>query len=126
MAAPIKSEEGRGLNRKKNLRVSEPGALVIEHAEPKNSGESETISCETEIMQNIHFNENRLSLSLCLSLTLSIRLSLPLSLSRFLSLRCVHLRGVEHGGRRHEEHLSVCELCWLVVRGGDPLEGRAP
>ncbi|XP_027131344.1 LOW QUALITY PROTEIN: leucine-rich repeat neuronal protein 1 [Larimichthys crocea] len=38
MAAPIISEEGRGLSRKKKHRVSEPGALVIEHAEPSDAG----------------------------------------------------------------------------------------
>ncbi|XP_070823996.1 leucine-rich repeat neuronal protein 1 [Chaetodon trifascialis] len=41
MAAPIISEEGRGLSRKKKKkkhRVSEPGALVIEHAEPSDAG----------------------------------------------------------------------------------------
>ncbi|KAM8754664.1 leucine-rich repeat neuronal protein 1 [Acanthopagrus schlegelii] len=39
MAAPIVSEEGRGLTRKKKKhRVSEPGALVIEHAEPSDAG----------------------------------------------------------------------------------------
>lgn len=40
MAAPIVSEEGRGLTRKKKKhRVSEPGALVIEHAEPSDAGQ---------------------------------------------------------------------------------------
>ena len=40
MAAPIISEEGRGLSRKKKKhRVSEPGALVIEHAEPSDTGQ---------------------------------------------------------------------------------------
>lgn len=41
MAAPIISEEGRGLNRKKKKkpRVSEPGALVIEHAEASDAGQ---------------------------------------------------------------------------------------
>ncbi|KAM9350658.1 leucine-rich repeat neuronal protein 1 [Symphorus nematophorus] len=39
MAAPIISEEGRGLSRKKKKhRLSEPGALVIEHAEPSDAG----------------------------------------------------------------------------------------
>ncbi|KAM6928862.1 leucine-rich repeat neuronal protein 1 [Lycodopsis pacificus] len=41
VAAPIVSEEGRGLSRrkkKKKHRVSEPGALVIEHAEPSDAG----------------------------------------------------------------------------------------
>ncbi|XP_053174081.1 leucine-rich repeat neuronal protein 1 [Scomber japonicus] len=39
VAAPIISEEGRGLSRKKKKhRVSEPGALVIEHAEPSDAG----------------------------------------------------------------------------------------
>ncbi|XP_056278158.1 leucine-rich repeat neuronal protein 1 isoform X2 [Pseudoliparis swirei] len=40
MAAPIVSEEGRGLSirKKKKHRVSEPGALVIEHAEPSDAG----------------------------------------------------------------------------------------
>ncbi|XP_037627426.1 leucine-rich repeat neuronal protein 1 [Sebastes umbrosus] len=39
VAAPIISEEGRGLSRrKKKHRVSEPGALVIEHAEPSDAG----------------------------------------------------------------------------------------
>ncbi|XP_041655000.1 leucine-rich repeat neuronal protein 1 [Cheilinus undulatus] len=39
VAAPIISEEGRGLSRKKKKhRMSEPGALVIEHAEPSDAG----------------------------------------------------------------------------------------
>uniref|UniRef100_UPI0037E99CBB leucine-rich repeat neuronal protein 1 n=1 Tax=Semicossyphus pulcher TaxID=241346 RepID=UPI0037E99CBB len=39
MAAPIISEEGRGPSRKKKKhRMSEPGALVIEHAEPSDAG----------------------------------------------------------------------------------------
>ncbi|XP_069572713.1 leucine-rich repeat neuronal protein 1 [Brachyistius frenatus] len=43
VAAPIISEEGRGLSsssrrKKKKHRVSEPGALVIEHAEPSDAG----------------------------------------------------------------------------------------
>uniref|UniRef100_A0A672HYM7 Si:ch211-180f4.1 n=1 Tax=Salarias fasciatus TaxID=181472 RepID=A0A672HYM7_SALFA len=39
VAAPMISEEGRGLSRrKKKHRVSEPGALVIEHAEPSDTG----------------------------------------------------------------------------------------
>ncbi|CAJ1085651.1 Hypothetical predicted protein [Xyrichtys novacula] len=40
VAAPIISEQGRGLSRKKKKkhRMSEPGALVIEHAEPSDSG----------------------------------------------------------------------------------------
>ncbi|KAI3357038.1 hypothetical protein L3Q82_003673 [Scortum barcoo] len=39
VAVPVISEEGRGLNRKKKKhRVSEPGALVIEHAEPLDAG----------------------------------------------------------------------------------------
>ncbi|KAM6982527.1 leucine-rich repeat neuronal protein 1 isoform 1-T2 [Tautogolabrus adspersus] len=39
VAAPIISEEGRGLKRKKKKhRMSEPGALVIEHAEPSDAG----------------------------------------------------------------------------------------
>ncbi|XP_068200029.1 leucine-rich repeat neuronal protein 1 [Antennarius striatus] len=38
MAAPIISEEGQGLDRKRKLRVSEPGVLVIEHAEPSDAG----------------------------------------------------------------------------------------
>ncbi|XP_040921715.1 leucine-rich repeat neuronal protein 1 [Toxotes jaculatrix] len=39
VAAPIISEEGRGLNRKKKKhRVSDPGALVIEHAELSDAG----------------------------------------------------------------------------------------
>uniref|UniRef100_A0A3Q3AUL9 Si:ch211-180f4.1 n=1 Tax=Kryptolebias marmoratus TaxID=37003 RepID=A0A3Q3AUL9_KRYMA len=39
MAAPIISEEGRGLDRKKKKhRLTEPGALVIEHAEPSDAG----------------------------------------------------------------------------------------
>ncbi|XP_045898147.1 leucine-rich repeat neuronal protein 1-like, partial [Micropterus dolomieu] len=39
VAAPIISGEGRGLIRKKKKhRVSEPGALVIEHAEPSDAG----------------------------------------------------------------------------------------
>lgn len=43
MAAPIISEEGRGLSRKKTKhRMSEPGALVIEHAEPSDAGQSQT------------------------------------------------------------------------------------
>lgn len=41
MVAPIISEEGRGLIRKKKKhRVSEPGALVIEHAELSDTGQS--------------------------------------------------------------------------------------
>lgn len=40
MASPIISEEGRGLSRrKKKHRMSDPGALVIEHAEPSDAGE---------------------------------------------------------------------------------------
>lgn len=38
MAAPIISEEGRDLSRKKKHRVSDPGALVVEHAEPSDTG----------------------------------------------------------------------------------------
>uniref|UniRef100_A0A3B4VCA8 Si:ch211-180f4.1 n=1 Tax=Seriola dumerili TaxID=41447 RepID=A0A3B4VCA8_SERDU len=39
VAAPIISEVGRGLTRKKKKhRVSDPGALVIEHAEPSDTG----------------------------------------------------------------------------------------
>ncbi|XP_071314823.1 leucine-rich repeat neuronal protein 1 [Trachinotus anak] len=38
VAAPIISEEGRGLSKKKKHRVSAPGALVIEHAEPSDAG----------------------------------------------------------------------------------------
>ncbi|XP_044066205.1 leucine-rich repeat neuronal protein 1 isoform X2 [Siniperca chuatsi] len=40
VAAPIISEEGRGLSRKKKKKhcVSAPGALVIEHAEPLDAG----------------------------------------------------------------------------------------
>ncbi|KAF7654415.1 hypothetical protein LDENG_00070270 [Lucifuga dentata] len=39
VAAPIISEEGRGLSReRKKHRMSEPGALVIEHAEPSDTG----------------------------------------------------------------------------------------
>nr|XP_020516131.1 leucine-rich repeat neuronal protein 1-like [Labrus bergylta] len=39
VAAPIISEEGHGLKRKKKKhRMSEPGALVIEHAEPSDAG----------------------------------------------------------------------------------------
>lgn len=42
MAAPIISEQGRGLSRrKKKHRMSDPGALVIEHAEPSDAGQSE-------------------------------------------------------------------------------------
>lgn len=42
MASPIISEEGRGLSwRKKKHRMSDPGALVIEHAEPSDAGQSE-------------------------------------------------------------------------------------
>lgn len=41
VAAPIISEERRGPSRKKKKhRVSEPGALVIEHAEPSDAGQS--------------------------------------------------------------------------------------
>lgn len=42
MAAPIISEEGRGLSRKKKKkpRVSEPGALVIEYAEASDAGQT--------------------------------------------------------------------------------------
>lgn len=41
VAAPIISEEGSGLSRKKKKkhRVSEPGALVIEHAELSDTGQ---------------------------------------------------------------------------------------
>lgn len=42
-----------------------------------------------------------------------------------LSLRCVYLRGVEHGGGGHEECLRVCGLCGLVVRWGEPVGRRA-
>ncbi|KAF0036073.1 hypothetical protein F2P81_011385 [Scophthalmus maximus] len=42
VAAPIISEEGRGLSekkkKKKKHRMSDPGALVIEHAEPSDAG----------------------------------------------------------------------------------------
>ncbi|XP_005931200.1 leucine-rich repeat neuronal protein 1 [Haplochromis burtoni] len=39
VASPIISEEGRGLSRrKKKHRMSDPGALVIEHAEPSDAG----------------------------------------------------------------------------------------
>ncbi|XP_029012958.1 leucine-rich repeat neuronal protein 1 isoform X2 [Betta splendens] len=38
MAAAIVSEEGHDLSRKMKHRVSEPGALVIEHAEPSDTG----------------------------------------------------------------------------------------
>ncbi|XP_030589060.1 leucine-rich repeat neuronal protein 1 isoform X2 [Archocentrus centrarchus] len=40
VAAPIISEQGRGLSRrkKKKHRMSDPGALVIEHAEPSDAG----------------------------------------------------------------------------------------
>ncbi|XP_041860968.1 LOW QUALITY PROTEIN: leucine-rich repeat neuronal protein 1 [Melanotaenia boesemani] len=40
VAAPITSEEGRGLSRRKKKKhcMSEPGALVIEHAEPSDAG----------------------------------------------------------------------------------------
>uniref|UniRef100_A0A3Q2T8W8 Si:ch211-180f4.1 n=1 Tax=Fundulus heteroclitus TaxID=8078 RepID=A0A3Q2T8W8_FUNHE len=38
VAAPIISEEGRGLSRKRKHHMSEPGALVIEQAEPSDSG----------------------------------------------------------------------------------------
>ncbi|KAG7224379.1 hypothetical protein INR49_004721 [Caranx melampygus] len=39
VAAPIISEEGRGLSRKKKKHhMSDPGALVIEHAEPSDAG----------------------------------------------------------------------------------------
>lgn len=43
VAAPIVSEEGRGLSKKKKHRVSEPGALVIEHAELSDTGQSGTL-----------------------------------------------------------------------------------
>ncbi len=42
-AAPIISEEGRGQSRKKKHRVLEPGALVIEHAEPSDAGLSKPL-----------------------------------------------------------------------------------
>lgn len=42
-AAPIISEEGRVPSRKKKPRVLEPGALVIEHAEPTDAGQSELL-----------------------------------------------------------------------------------
>lgn len=71
MAAPI-MEEGCGLSgRKRKHRVLEPGALVIEHAEPSDTG-----GCERQVG---HMT------AVLVSLTVS-------------SLRCVHLRGVEHGG----------------------------
>lgn len=50
MAAPIISEEGRGLSKKKTKhRLSEPGALVIEHVEPSDAGQitKKSLSAET-------------------------------------------------------------------------------
>uniref|UniRef100_A0A3Q4GZC2 Si:ch211-180f4.1 n=1 Tax=Neolamprologus brichardi TaxID=32507 RepID=A0A3Q4GZC2_NEOBR len=45
VASPIISEEGRGLSRrKKKHRMSDPGALVIEHAEPSDAGQSDCSS----------------------------------------------------------------------------------
>ncbi|KAM4737534.1 leucine-rich repeat neuronal protein 1 [Anableps anableps] len=38
VAAPITSEEGRGLSKKRKHHLSEPGALVIERAEPSDTG----------------------------------------------------------------------------------------
>ncbi|XP_068602553.1 leucine-rich repeat neuronal protein 1 [Brachionichthys hirsutus] len=47
-AAPIISEEGRGLSRKRKLHVSEPGALVIEHADPSDTGVYTCVAWNTE------------------------------------------------------------------------------
>ncbi|XP_026224714.1 leucine-rich repeat neuronal protein 1 [Anabas testudineus] len=48
VAAPIVSEEGRGLSKKKKHRVSEPGALVIEHAELSDTGVYTCVAWNTE------------------------------------------------------------------------------
>lgn len=63
MAAPIISEEGRGLSRKKTKhRMSEPGALVIEHAEPSDAGQSQT---QKLVLQKVGRNMKHDSTSLC-------------------------------------------------------------
>ncbi|KAF3696334.1 Leucine-rich repeat neuronal protein 1 Neuronal leucine-rich repeat protein 1 [Channa argus] len=49
LAAPIISQEGNGLSRKKKKhRMSEPGALVIEHAEPSDTGVYTCVAWNTE------------------------------------------------------------------------------
>lgn len=56
MAAPIISEEGRGLSRKKTKhRMSEPGALVIEHAELSDAGQSHGPLLETNTVLFVLF-----------------------------------------------------------------------
>lgn len=114
MAAPIISEEGRGLRRKKKKkpRVSEPGVLVIEHAEASDAGQTVNSEKHQEffcysyfLFQTFHFAFLLLKINAALT----------------LSLRCVHLRGMEHGGGRHQERLRVGGLGGLVVRWGEPV-----
>lgn len=103
MAAPIISEEGRGLNRKKKKkkpRVSEPGALVIEHAEASDAG---------------LLSPTFLLCFLPVGFVTPSKL-LPLFLSLSLTLRRVHLRGLEPGGRRHPQRVGGGGLSGLVVR----------
>lgn len=110
MAAPIISEEGRGLKRRKKNkhRLSEPGALVIEHAEPSDAGRPHD----------------------CVTLY-TVMVTAPLSLPVYsyfnlsLCLRCVYLRGVERRGGGHEECLRVSGLCGLVVGWAQPVGRRA-
>lgn len=76
VAEPIISEEGRGLSRKKKKhRVSEPGALVIEHAEPSDAGQSEPL---VHIQSGSKTRSRGASHSLYLTLKSLIRLQLIL------------------------------------------------